>query len=136
MADKIWDPIRALSVEATPEEQVRQMWILRMIGQLGYPKGLLSVEKEISAGRRIDLICYTPGNGGLEPLLLIECKAEEHFPLAERQVSGYNAFVKAPFICVICGNKAKTFWQETSKIASVPFLPTYEQLLHSLRVRH
>lgn len=131
--DKIWDPIRAISVEATPEEKVRQMWILRMIGPLGYPKGLLSVEKEIEAGRRIDLMCYTPGDGGLKPLLLVECKAEEFFSLAEKQVWGYNAFVRAPFVCVICGRLAKTFWQEPSKICTVPFLPTYEQLLSSLR---
>ncbi len=124
----LWDPIRCLYVEATPEECVRQRWILAMIGPLGFPKGLLSVEKEISFQRRVDLICYTPHQEGLQPLLIVVCKAEEEYFPAEQQVFGYNEVVLALFLCIICGTRAKTFWKEPNGIGSVPFLPTYEQL--------
>jgi len=124
----LWDPIRCLYVEATPEERVRQKWILAMIGPLGFPKGLLSVEKEISFQRRVDLLCYTPDKEGLRPLLIIECKAEEDCFPAEKQVFGYNEEVLAPFLCILCGTQAKTFWKEPKGVVSVPFLPTYEQL--------
>ncbi len=130
---RLFDPIRCLTVEATPEEIVRQKWIRAMIGPLGYPKGLLSVEKEIpQLKRRVDVLCYTPGNGGLMPLLLIECKAEDEGIVTEKQILGYNFTIQAPFLCMIQGDQAKTFWKDQNKIASVPFLPSYIQLIAKL----
>jgi hypothetical protein len=125
----IWDPIRCCHVEATPEEIVRQKWITAMIGPLGYPKGLLSVEKATTHKRRTDILVLTPGKEGLMPLLLIECKAEDEGALPEKQILGYNFTIQAPFLCVIQGNHAKTFWKEGDTFASVPFLPQYVQLV-------
>ncbi len=134
----LWDPIRCKTVAATPEEKVRQKWILAMIGPLGYPKGLIAVEKNIetlypgslpaNVRRRIDILCYMPHREGLTPLLIIECKAEDEGEDPERQVLGYNFTLQAPFLCVIHGEKAKTFWKEGDKIVSIPFLPMYCQL--------
>ncbi len=42
----IFDPIRRKSVADTPEERVRQALLSQMIGPLGFPKGLLAVEKK------------------------------------------------------------------------------------------
>src|SRR3989344_3720493 len=104
----LWDPIRCLWVEATAEEKVRQKWIQKMIGALGFPKNLLAVEKDLASlphrqilresnpNRRLDLLCFTPGKTGLVPLLLIECKAGQILDSAERQVLGYNDTVGAP----------------------------------------
>ncbi|HSX13309.1 MAG TPA: type I restriction enzyme HsdR N-terminal domain-containing protein [Chlamydiales bacterium] len=129
----IWDPIRGLHVEATPEEKIRQKWISAMIGPLGYPRGLLSVEKGISQlKRRADIICYTPGKEGLVPLLIIECKAEDEGIVPEKQILGYNSTIQAPFLCIIQGDKVKTFWKENENLASVPFLPAYSQLIFRL----
>ncbi len=109
---------------ATPEEVVRQTLVRRMIAEWGYPKGLIAVEKKIGS-RRFDLVCYTKES---EPLLLVECKAGEIDEAAENQAVGYNAIVKAPFICLACPSGLKTFWQERGGIASVPFLPSYIEL--------
>jgi hypothetical protein len=126
----IWDPIRKIRVAATPEEKVRQRWIRAMIGQLGFPKSLIAVEKEIGiAGRRADLICYRAAVEGLEPLLLMECKAEAIDAAAQRQVLGYNDSVGAPFVCLVNATQAKTLWIERGGIASVDFLPSYAQLM-------
>lgn len=115
-----------------------------MIGELGYPKNLLAVEKDLASlphlvsplnadpNRRIDLLCFTPGKEGLIPLLLIECKAGAIDTAAERQALGYNAAVGAPFVCLVNGEGAKTLWREKGKIGSVPFLPTYSQLIEKL----
>lgn len=109
-----------------------------MIDELGYPKGLLAVEKDLSnltgsdPSRRIDIVCYTPGTDGLRPLLLIECKAEKSGPEAERQVFGYNEAIRAPFIALASGSEIKTLWRETDRIASVPFLPRFHELLEQL----
>lgn len=129
----IWDPIRCCFVEETPEEKIRQKWLSAMIGPLGYPRGLLSIEKAIPGlKRRTDMICYTPGKEGLVPLLLIEYKAQDEGTLPEKQILGYNFTIQAPFLCVIQGNKAKTFWKEGEKLASIPFLPSYSQLISKL----
>lgn len=109
---------------ATPEESVRQGLIQKMIGELGFPKGLISVEKKIG-NRRFDLVCYTKSTS---PLLLVECKAGELNEAAENQALGYNATVKAPFICLASPTAIKTLWQERGRIVSVPFLPTYDEL--------
>ena len=135
---ELWDPIRSKFVIATPEERVRQKWIKAMVESLGYPKGLLSVEKSIknvsqtNSSRRVDILCFTPGSEGLTALLLVECKAEDEGQKPESQVEGYNFSVEAPFLCVIQGNSAKTFWKEGDKLSSVPFLPKYSDLLKAL----
>ena len=113
-----------------PEEKIRQKWLRVMKGPLGYPKGLLAVEKTFSkTGRRFDILCYVLQGGDLSPLLLIECKALGEKESALSQVVGYNEEILAPFICVIQGDEAQTFWKEHGALVSVPFLPSYSQLL-------
>jgi hypothetical protein len=139
---QLWDPIRLCYVRATPEEKIRQKWILAMLGPLGYPKGLLAVEKGVSSvlqpsflsgsNRRFDLLCYMPGKEGLDPLLLVEFKSDDKGDIPVQQVFGYNDLVLAPFVCVIQGEKVSVFWKEKDSIASVPFLPTYSQLISFL----
>ena len=139
----LWDPIRCLWVKATPEEKVRQQCIQKMIGALGFPKSLLAVEKDLSTlpgqtskdripNRRLDLLCFTPRKEGLLPLLLIECKAGSILDAAERQVLGYNDSVGAFFVCLVNEQEAKTVWHEKGEIASIPFLPSYAQLVEKL----
>lgn len=108
----------------TPEEEVRQKLIQKMIVGLGFPRGLLSVEKGIGQ-RRTDLVCYTKE---MCPLLLVECKAKELDEAAIRQAFGYNAAIKAPFICLASPTEIETFWREGERVVSVPFLPVYEEL--------
>jgi hypothetical protein len=127
-----WDPIRVQWVAATPEEAVRQKLIQQMIDEWGYPKGLIAVEKELSSGRRLDLVCYASLNGRLVPLLLVECKAEKISKEAEEQALGYNESFQAPFVCLASSQAIKTFWREQGKVASVPFLPLYEQLVEKI----
>lgn len=129
----LWDPIRLLWVAATPEEEVRQKLIQKMISELGFPKGLIAVEKDLTGNnRRVDLICYTPVEEKLLPLLIVECKAEVIGKDAENQVFGYNSAIGAPFICLASAKEVKTLWREPGKIASVPFLPSYAQLVEKL----
>jgi len=112
-----------MSSKSKPEEIVRQHLLAQMLGPLGFPKGLVAVEKKISFGRRADIIVYLRDG---TPLLLIECKAtcadEE---VAFRQAVGYNASLAAPFWCIAHGSGVRTFWTG----GSVPFLPPYKQLL-------
>ena len=108
----------------TPEERVRQSLIGRMLLELGFPRGLLSVERGIGS-RRYDLVCYSKE---MKPLLLVECKAGSLNEGAKRQALGYNDVLKAPFVCVTNGQETVTLWYEQGRIASVPFLPLYQEL--------
>ena len=141
---KIFDPIRQIFVQATPEEIVRQQWICVMIEHLGFPKGLLSVEKDlqilsqksesINCRRRVDLVCFLP-QIDFKPLLIIEFKAEDQRLAPEKQVSGYNFYLQAPFWAVIQGEKVQTFWRENDAIQSIHFLPSFPQLLQKLGLK-
>lgn len=115
--------IRKKWVASTPEEGVRQSFLQRMLA-LGYPKGLIAVEKKIGE-RRFDIVCYTPE---MRPVLLVECKAGSIDAEAERQAIGYNEKVGAPFLCLVGCDGVKTMWSEKGKWKSVPFLPEYSQI--------
>ena len=136
----LYDPIRHKPVPDTPEERVRQRLIQTMVGFLGYPKGLLVVEKELpfSKGvpitRRIDLLCLAPKEESLFPLLLIECKAEKgNLHLAEEQAFGYNHWIGAHFIAVANGDEIWMVWREKGRRTTIPFLPSFQDLLEKVR---
>lgn len=141
---KVFDPVRQCFVHATPEEMVRQQWISVMIEHLGFPKGLLSVEKNLSRlcqnktlqdlNRRVDLVCFVPDKEFI-PLLIIEFKSEDQHLAPEKQVAGYNFYLDAPFWAVIQGEKVHTFWKEHDKIQSVNFLPSFPQLLQKMGLK-
>ncbi|MBS0653337.1 MAG: type I restriction enzyme HsdR N-terminal domain-containing protein [Verrucomicrobia bacterium] len=109
---QIFDSFRGIWVKATPEEIVRQSVLRKMVHDLGYPRELIAVEKEIgelvplsttsAPQRRIDIVCFKKNlSSGLQPLILIECKDEPFTQKAIDQVIGYNAFIKAPFLSVV-----------------------------------
>jgi hypothetical protein len=137
----LWDPLRSKWVAATPEEEVRQQLLAKMTQELGYPKSLISIERgiptqppllqETARTRRFDILAYVKREGNLVPLLLVECKAGELKDDALQQANGYNYFLTAPFICLAGKGKVRTFWKELDKMASVPFLPSYSQLVAS-----
>lgn len=104
---QVYDFIREKWVEATREEVVRQKLLLFMVESLQYPRGSLAVEKGLSEvvrnarvpNRRLDVLCFDMAN--LKPLLLIECKAVAIHRRMFTQMMGYNAYVGAPFICLV-----------------------------------
>lgn len=117
--------IRGRLVVQTPEERVRQALLRKMVEELGFPKGLISVERATLQQRRTDIVCYTKE---MRALLLVECKAGAITEAAIAQAVGYNDQVKAPFICLANGEGATTFWFEGKKRKSVPFLPQFKEL--------
>jgi hypothetical protein len=130
---KVYDSVRGRFVSLGPEEKIRQQVIQKMIGELGYPKGLIAIEKDLTASsRRFDILCYAKRAQGLVPLLLIECKAERIDEEAEAQAFGYNQSIRAPFVALASKEGIKTQWIEKGEIRSIPFLPRFEELLEQL----
>ena len=70
----VHDPVRRRWVALTPEEAVRQRLIADLLA-LGYPAGLLAVEKGLAYGGktwRADVVAYDRAH---RAVLLAECKA-------------------------------------------------------------
>lgn len=130
--------VRNLWVAATPEEAVRQTLLRRMIDELGFPKGLIAVEKDLSSRsisptrRRFDVLCYWVDREKLAPLLLVECKAHELNQQTEQQAIGYNRTIQAPFLCLASPSETKTLWVVAGQLQKVPFLPSYNQLVENV----
>ncbi len=124
---QIFDEVRSQWVKATPEEIVRQSVLRKMVGQLGYPRELIAVEKEIGEllqeqgaappQRRIDIVCFTTIlEGGLKPLIVIECKDEPLTQQAIDQVIGYNCLIRAPYLSVVTPyEEVVGYWDSVSK---------------------
>lgn len=133
---QIYDPIRKKWVDALPEEMVRQKILGHLVNQLGYPPHAVVIEKKLSElpqvleekvpNRRIDILCLESET--LRPLLLIECKA---MPLQKKmfaQALGYNAYIKAPLICLANDEGFLLRWESDSSIKERNQLPSYESL--------
>ncbi len=128
-SNKLFDLIRGQYVAATPEEKVRQALICRMIGPLGFSKGLIAVEKEVcGTKRRADIVSYRLASEGVCPLLVVECKKEGSLFAAKEQALGYNFRLGAPFFCVASSTEIHTMWFEGTLLKSVPFLPAFHEL--------
>ncbi len=136
---QIYDPIRKKWVDALPEEVVRQKILSHLVNQLGYPPHAVVIEKKLSElpqmlegkipNRRIDILCLESET--FRPLLLIECKA---VPLQEKmfaQALGYNAYIKAPLICLANDEGFLLRWENGSSIKERNQLPNYESLKNS-----
>ncbi len=97
----VHDPIRRRWVVLTPEEGVRQR-LLADLAALGYPPGLLAVERGVAFGGktwRADVVAYGRDQ---RPALLAECKApgvaiaQDTFD----QLARYNAVLGAGVLVV------------------------------------
>lgn len=102
---EIFDPFRKKFVSLTPEEWVRQNFLSFMVEHMGYPQGLVAVEKQLKLNglaKRCDILAYSKqGN----PVMLVECKAPSVALTNEvfAQVARYNITLQVPFLAITNG---------------------------------
>jgi hypothetical protein len=119
--------IRKRWYNITPEEWVRQNFLLYLIHVLKYPASLIAVEKQLQISevkKRFDIVVYKDST----PFLIVECK-EMNVPLTEstlRQVLNYNATIQAPFIVVTNGSYCAAFKKENNVFVEVFEIPKGE----------
>ena len=137
---QVFDPIRRVWVAATPEELVRQQWIMRLIDDLHFPKELLAVEKELQSlsnsktpSRRIDLLSFMKQDSTLSPLLLIECKEGNLTQRALNQAIGYNYYVNAPYVALVNQEQARFISILSPSYREITYIPSYDQLTERKR---
>ncbi len=102
---RIFDEIRKKYVALTPEEWVRQHFIMYMVNEKQVPAGLIVLEKKLilnTMTRRPDILIHDrQGN----PLMIIECKAPEVKISQDTfdQVARYNSVIRVPYLVVTNG---------------------------------
>ena len=104
----------------TPEEWVRQNFILYLIVTLQYPAALIAVEKQIilnEVKKRFDIVVYK----NALPYIIVECK-EMNVQLSEStisQVLNYNSSIQAPYIVVTNGSYSAGFFKQENKFIEI-----------------
>ena len=115
-------------VRLTPEEWVRQQLLHQLVEQLEYPASLIAVEAAITVGevsKRCDAVVY---DRTMQPLLLIECKAET-VPMTQKtldQAVTYNRKLNVPYL-LLCNGVQTIFINGTNSNSSG--IPRYTDLL-------
>lgn len=120
----IFDPLRKSYVPSTPEEVVRQLWIIYFLDVAVVSKKLMSVERAFQHNtmtRRFDLVIF---DRTAKPLLLAEFKGPE-IKIGQStfdQIARYNMELNVPFslisngrdhYCFQIDNEKRRFvWQE------------------------
>jgi hypothetical protein len=108
----------------TPEEWVRQNFLLYLIQVLNYPASLIAVEKQLLFGelkKRFDIIVYRNDTC----FMIIECK-EMNVPLSEKtilQVLNYNTNLQAEFMVITNGNHCAAYQKTGDHFIEVNELP-------------
>ena len=103
--NSIWDIIRRKYVALTPEEWVRQHFVLLLVEHKGYPVSLLANEVALvlnGTSRRCDTVLY---DRTLSPRMIMEYKAP-HIPITQKvfdQISRYNLVFRVDYLIVSNG---------------------------------
>lgn len=116
---QLFSYIRNKFVEKTPEELVRQTYVVKLVNEYGYTNEQMKEEENLtgrgSAQARGDIIIYKSKEdlaSERNPLIIVECKAE-YINISERdylQGELYARMFNAPFF-VTHNNKETRFWR-------------------------
>lgn len=124
---KIFDPIRKKWLNLTPEEWVRQSFLLFMNSQYHYPLSLSETEKRLSLNntqKRADIVFY---DNLLKPRVIVECKAPEVKLTKEvfEQVSRYYFAIQADVLIVTNGMDHYAFRYKDGQVEFLKDIPDY-----------
>lgn len=128
--EEIFCVIRKKWLLITPEEWVRQNFLLYLIEELSYPASLISVEKGLMVGelpRRYDIVVYSKE---MQPLMVVECK-EMNVALNEAtilQVLRYNSLLQANYLVVTNGISCAAFEKLEGRFSEIEIMPNNKEL--------
>lgn len=102
---EIFDSLRKKFVALTPEEWVRQHFIMFICNQLNYPAAMIAVEMGLKFNtlqRRADIVVH---NGQGFPWMIVECKSPSVKLTQEAfyQAAGYHLQLKVQYLAVTNG---------------------------------
>jgi len=107
----VFDPLRKKNIRSTPEEIVRQLWIVYFLEILKLNRKLIAVERAFRVEgmmRRFDLVIFDKST---HPVLLAEFKGPE-IPINQMtfdQIARYNMQLNVPYALVSNGRQHYCF---------------------------
>ena len=128
--NEIFCIIRKKWLKSTPEEWVRQNFLLYLIEVLQYPASLIAVEKMIELGeltKRFDILVY---NQQHQPHIIVECKSMQ-IPLSEEvlnQALRYYSVVQTKYVVITNGPSSFLFIREENNLIPTINIPEFESL--------
>ena len=125
----IFDYTRNKYIQKTPEEWVRQNFIIYLKNQKDYPISLMSTEKNLKINGlncRSDIICY---NTKGEAILIVECKSQKTKINNKTfdQLTNYQSSIKADYMVITNGKKTICFSIFNQKIKLLKKIPKYQK---------
>ncbi len=122
--------IRKKWLKSTPEEWVRQNFLLYLLEVLHYPASLIAVEKMIELGeltKRFDILVY---NQQHQPHIIVECKSMQ-IPLNEEvlnQALRYYTVVQTKYVAITNGPSSFLFFREGNSLIPANHIPAFNSL--------
>ena len=127
----IWDPLRRKEVAATPEERVRQWFIIQLRDTFGVPEHMMNSEVGFKFGAkswRADIVVYDRAG---KPLAVVECKRPDVALDAHvlEQAMRYNSVLGVRYLFVTNGNLTYLYTLEGDRFIPLDRIPTFEEML-------
>lgn len=135
---KIWSHVRKKWLVETPEERVRQEYLIPLISEYGYISEQMAEEQELTGrgtGRaRADFVIWRTAQDktdGKSPLVIIECKSDNIRIQAKDYGQGdnYARLVNAPFF--VTHNSQETRFWRVKKNRMPGYLEEIENIPHA-----
>ena len=129
--EQIWDPLRRKNVTATPEERVRQWFILQLRQSFGVPVTMMSSEVGFLFGGkryRADIIIYDRSGA---PVAVVECKRPDVSITEEvaTQAMQYNSVLKVKYLILTNGKMTYIYTLKDGVFALCDHIPLYEEMI-------
>ena len=129
--EQIWDPLRRKEVAATPEERVRQWFIVQLRDAFGVPEHMMNSEVGFKFGAkswRADILVYDRAG---QPLAVVECKRPDVALDAHviEQAMRYNSVLGVRFLFVTNGKMTYLYGLKGDTFVPVDRIPSFEEML-------
>ena len=129
--EQIWDPLRRKEVAATPEERVRQWFIVQLRDAFGVPEHMMNSEVGFKFGAkswRADILVYDRTG---QPLAVVECKRPDVALDAHviEQAMRYNSVLGVRFLFVTNGKMTYLYGLKGDTFVPLDRIPSFEEML-------
>lgn len=129
--EQIWDPLRRKNVTATPEERVRQWFILQLRQSFGVPVTMMNSEVGFffrGKRYRADIIIYDRSGA---PVAVVECKRPDVSITEEvaTQAMQYNSVLKVKYLILTNGKMTYIYTLKDGVFALCDHIPLYEEMI-------
>ena len=127
----IWDPLRKKEVAATPEERVRQWFVVQLRDAFGVPEHMMNSEVGFKFGAkswRADILVYDRAG---QPLAVVECKRPDVALDAHviEQAMRYNSVLGVRFLFVTNGKMTYLYGLKGDTFVPLDRIPSFEEML-------